>query len=128
MSRIAAIRHHWIAAALAVVCTVGLIGSSGCILAVQSDSHYKRGHDAMQSLAMIRAGTTSRAWVVEHMGTPDSSYVNADDNEVLRYLSVREQETGVALLWLFSVDVSEEELRTLHVEIEDDVVKGYWIE
>ena len=68
MSRIAAIRHHWTAAALAVVCTVGLIGSSGCILAVQSDSHYKRGHDAMESLATIRAGTTSRAWVVEHMG------------------------------------------------------------
>ena len=117
--------RSWLAAPLAFACLFGL---SGCILTVESGTHYKHGHEAMQSLAAIRPGATGREWVVEHLGVPNSSYVNADGNEVLSYVSLREQETEVALLLLFSFDVSEQELRTLHVEIEDDVVKGYWIE
>lgn len=119
------IHTRWLAAPLAVACLLGL---SGCILTVESDSHFKHGQEAIESLAAIRAGVTTREWVVEHLGVPNSSHVNADGNEVLSYVSLREQETEVSLLLLFSFDVSEQELHTLHIEIEDDCVKSYWIE
>ena len=54
--------------------------------------------------------------------------MNEADNEVLRYLTVREQDTEVAFLFLFDIEVSEEEVKTLHIEIEDDTVKSFWLE
>ena len=47
---------------------------------------------------------------------------------MLRYLSVREQQTEVALFLLFHIEVSEEEVKTLFIEIEEDWVKSFWIE
>ena len=107
-----------------------LVGASlsGCIVAVESDTSYRHGSRALDSLGEVQSGQTSREWVVDNLGTPDSAYVSANGNEVLRYLSRREVAVDVAILLLFSFDVSEEELRTLHIEIEDDVVKGFWVE
>ena len=34
----------------------------------------------------------------------------------------------MSLLFLFAFDVSDDEIYTIHDEIEDDIVKGYWIE
>ena len=49
------------------------------------------------------------------------AYLNDDrvlaaGNEVMRYLTVREQDTEVAFLFLFDIEVSEEEVKTLHIE------------
>ncbi len=115
-----------IMAAVAILATVCL---GGCILHVESDSRYRHGSLTLDdSLDAIEVGQTSRQWVVDRLGRPDSTYVNARGNEVLRYLSRRETDVEVAFLLLFSFDLSEEELQTLHIEIEDDSVRSYWID
>ena len=114
---------------LAGAALVAALALSGCVFVVESDSRYRHGalHGG-SSLEAIQPGTTTRAWVMENLGAPDSAYVNESGNEVLRYLSVRERDTEVALFLIFDIDVSEEEIKTLHVEIEADRVKSFWIE
>ena len=101
----------------------------GCVFVVESDSHYRYGRlHGSGSLDALQPGVTTRAWVVENLGQPSSSYFNDAGNEVLRYLTVREQDTEVAFLFLFDIEVSEEEVKTLHIEIEEDWVKSFWLE
>lgn len=102
--------------------------ATGCLLTVESDSRWRHGSAAMDSADRIVSGTTTRDWILAHLGNPDSSYVNARGNEVVRYVSRRETDTEVRLLLLFSIDVSEEDVHTIHVEIEDGIVKGWWLE
>ncbi len=111
---------------LAVI-AAGIV-ATGCLVSVQSDSRWQHGAAAMASMDNVQSGVTGRQWIFDHLGNPDSSYVNAKGNEVLRYISRRETEADIHLFLLFSIDVSEEEIYTVHIEIEDDVVNGWWIE
>ena len=111
---------------LAVV-AAGIV-ATGCLVSVQSDSRWRHGAAAMASMGSVQSGVTSRQWIFDHLGNPDSSYVNAQGNEVLRYVSRRETEADIHLFLLFSIDVSDEDIYTVHIEIEDDVVNGWWIE
>ena len=95
---------------------------------MQSDSRWRHGSAAMDSADRIQSGTTTRDWVLDHLGNPDSSYVNSRGNEVMRYVSRRETDAEVHLFLLFSIDVSDEEIHTIHVEIEDEIVMGWWVE
>ena len=115
--------------ALTCAAVATALALSGCVFVVESDSHYRYGrlHDSA-SLDAIQPGVTSRAWVVENLGQPSNTYLNEADNEVLSYLTVREQDTEVAFLFLFDIDVSEEEVKMLHIEIEEDRVKSFWLE
>ena len=112
--------------ALAIIVT-GIV-TAGCLLTVQSDSRWRHGAAAMDSADRIQSGTTTRDWILDHLGNPDSSYVNARGNEVMRYISRRETDAEVHLFLLFSIDVSDEEVHTIHVEIEDEIVRGWWVE
>ena len=107
---------------------VGGVVTAGCLLTVQSDSRWRHGSAAMDSADRIQSGTTTRDWILDHLGNPDSSYVNARGNEVMRYISRRETDAEVHLFLLFSIDVSDEEVHTIHVEIEDEIVRGWWVE
>ena len=113
-------------AALLVI--VAGVVATGCLLTVQSDSRWRHGSAAMDSTDRIQSGTTTRDWILDHLGNPDSSYVNARGSEVMRYVSRRETDAEVHLFLLFSIDVSDEEIHTVHVEIEDEIVKGWWVE
>ncbi|MCE2461499.1 MAG: hypothetical protein J4F38_12070 [Pseudomonadales bacterium] len=118
------IRHAAAGATIAVLLALG-----GCVLVVESDSRYRYGRlHGGAALDAIQPGATTRAWVVENLGQPSSAYVNEAGNEVLRYLTVREQDTEVAFFLLFDIEVSEEEVKTLHIEIEEDCVKSFWLE
>ena len=112
--------------ALAVI-AVG-VAATGCLVSVQSDSRWQHGAAAVASMDNVQSGVTDRQWIFDHLGNPDSSYVNAQGNEVLRYVSRRETDADIHFFLLFSIDVSEEEIYTVHIEIEDDVVNGWWIE
>ena len=112
--------------ALAIIAT-GIV-TTGCLLTVQSDSRWRHGSAAMDSADRIVSGTTTRDWILDHLGNPDSSYVNARGNEVMRYVSRRETDAEVHLFLLFSIDVSDEEVHTIHVEVEDEIVRGWWVE
>ena len=111
---------------LAVI-AAGIV-ATGCLVSVQSDSRWQHGAAAMASMDNVQSGVTSRQWIFTHLGNPDSSYVNPKGNEVLRYVSRRETEADIHLFLLLSIDVSEEEVYTVHIEIEDDLVNGWWIE
>ena len=110
---------------IAVVLTAAL---GGCVFAVQSDTHWTHGRQAMEALATVQSGVTSRAWIIHNLGRPDSAYANEAGNEVLRYIARHEEEVEISLLFLFSIDASDDEVYTVHVEIENGIVKGYWIE
>ena len=112
----------------ALLVIVAGVVATGCLLTVQSDSRWRHGSAAMDSVDRIKSGATSRDWILDHLGNPDSSYVNSHGNEVMRYVSRRETDAEVHLFLLFSIDVSDEEVHTIHVEIEDEIVKGWWVE
>ena len=112
----------------ALIVIVAGVVATGCLLTVQSDSRWRHGSAAMDSVDRIQSGATSRDWILDHLGNPDSSYVNSRGNEVMRYVSRRETDAEVHLFLLFSIDVSDEEVHTIHVEIEDEIVKGWWVE
>lgn len=112
----------------ALLVIVAGVVTAGCLLTVQSDSRWRHGGAAMESTDRIQSGTTTRDWILDHLGNPDSSYVNARGNEVMRYVSRRETDAEVHLFLLFSIDVSDEEVHTVHVEIEGETVKGWWVE
>ncbi|MCE2424072.1 MAG: hypothetical protein J4F45_03060 [Pseudomonadales bacterium] len=114
---------------LTVAVLAATLGLGGCVFVVDSDSHYRHGKlRGSTSLDAIKPGTTSREWILEKLGQPHSSYVNEAGNEVLRYLSVYEHDTEVAFFLLFDIDVSKEEINTLHVELEEDLVRSFWID
>ena len=117
---------HRFRSALVIIVT-GVV-MAGCLLTVQSDSRWRHGSAAMDSADRIQSGTTTRDWILDHLGNPDSSYVNARGNEVMRYVSRRETDAEVHLFLLFSIDVSDEEVYTIHVEFEGEIVKGWWVE
>ena len=99
------------------------------MLVVDSSSRYLDGPlQDNQTLAAIEPGQTTRDSVIDSFGRPAGTYVNDDGNEVLRYVSVQERETEIAVFLLFAMDLSGEEVRTLHIEIEDGTVKSYRIE
>lgn len=108
-------------AAAALATTLG-----GCLISVERDTEWRHGRTAIESLGGIRPGTTTRQQVLQQLGTPNSSYVADNGNEVLRYEARKEQETYVHILMLFHLDDTTETLHAVHVEIEDDIVKGYW--
>lgn len=110
-----------LAAAAALATTLG-----GCLVAVETDTEWRHGRTAIESLNAIRPGTTTREQVLSQLGTPHSSYVADSGNEVLRYEARKDQETYVHILLLFSFERDTEELHAVHVEIEDNIVKGYW--
>jgi len=118
------IRPQLTAAVVAATLCLG-----GCMFVVETDSHYRHGKlHGGTALDAIKPGTTTRDRILETLGPPNSSHVNEAGNEVLRYLSVYEEETNVAFFLLFDIDVSKEQINTLHVEIEGDVVKSFWID
>ncbi len=111
-----------------IVLTLLLLALGGCVFVVDSDSRYRYGRlHGGASLDAIEPGLTTRVWVMENLGQPSSTYVNDAGNEVLRYLTVHEQDTEVTFFLLFDIDVSEEEVKTLHIEIEEDWVKSFWL-
>ena len=112
----------------ALIIVVAGVVTAGCLLTVQSDSRWRHGSATMDSVDRIQSGATTRDWILDHLGSPDSSYVNARGNEVMRYVSRRETDAQVHLFLLFSIDVSDEEVHTIHVEIEDEIVRGWWVE
>ena len=115
--------------ALASAAVATALTLSGCVFVVDSDSHYRYGGlHGSGFLDALKPGVTTRTWVVEILGQPSSTYLNEVGNEVLRYLTVREQDTEVAFFLLFDIAVSEEEVMTLHIEIEEDWVKSFWLE
>ena len=66
------IRFALICAAVATAVSLG-----GCVFVVESDSHYCYGRlHGGASLEAIHPGVTTRAWVVENLGQPSSSYLN----------------------------------------------------
>lgn len=111
-------------AALAVA-----LGVTGCVFVASSDSRYRSGplHD-FEMLNAIEPGKTTKAWVLENLGPPASAYANDAGNEVLRYVSLQERDTELAVFLLFAIDLSDEEIKTMHIEVEDGRVKAYWIE
>ena len=111
----------------ALAVTLVAAGASGCLLSIESDSRWGHGGVTMASLDTVHSGVTTRQWIIEHLGNPDSSTVNADGNEVLRYVARRKTDADVTLFLLFSIDVSDEEIYTVHIEIEDDVVRARWV-
>ena len=121
------IRYAAASATIAALLVPAVLALGGCVV-VESDSRYRygslHGHAAVDA---IHPGVTTRAWVVENLGQPSSTYVNEAGNEVLRYLTVREEDTEVSFFVLFHIDVSEEEIETLHIEIEEDWVKSFWL-
>ena len=119
--------RHRLALSVTALATAFLV--SGCVLVVDSSSRYLDGPlQDNQTLAAIEPGQTTRDSVIDSFGRPAGTYVNDDGNEVLRYVSVQERETEIAVFLLFAMDLSGEEVRTLHIEIEDGTVKSYRIE
>lgn len=111
-------------AALAVA-----LGLTGCVVLASSDSRYRSGPlNDFELLTAIEPGKTTKAWVLENLGPPASAYANDAGNEVLRYVSLKERDTELAVFLLFAVDLSDEEIKTMHIEVEDGRVKSYWIE
>lgn len=101
----------------------------GCVLVAESDSRYRYGKlHGGGALDTIQPGVTTRAWVVENLGPPSSIYRNEAGNEILRYLTLREQDLSVAFLFLFAIERSGEEVKTLHIEIKEDRVESFWLE
>ncbi|MDE0007556.1 MAG: hypothetical protein OXS50_04685 [Gammaproteobacteria bacterium] len=110
------------------VLTVAL-GATGCVVVASSDSRYRSGPlNDFEVLNAIEPGKTTKAWVLENLGPPASAYANDAGNEVLRYISLRERETELAVFLLFAVDLSGEDIKTMHIEFESGRVKAYWIE
>lgn len=115
--------------ALSIAALVTVLIMGGCVFVVDSSSRYRAGplHDS-DALDGIETGKTTRDWVLGNLGQPASSYANDVGNEVLRYVSVKERETEIAVFLLLAVDLEGEEIATLHIEIEGERVKSYWIE
>ena len=110
------------------VLTVAL-GATGCVVVASSDSRYRSGPlNDFEVLNAIEPGKTTKAWVLENLGPPASAYANDAGNEVLRYISLKERDTELAVFLLFAVDLSGEEIKTMHIEFESGRVKAYWIE
>jgi len=115
---------------LSVAALAVALGLTGCVVVASSDSRYRSGPlNDFQVLNAIEPGKTTKAWVLENLGPPASAYENDAGNEVLRYVSLKERDTELAVFLLFAVDLlSDEEIKTMHIEVENGSVKSYWIE
>ena len=113
----------------AVVVLVVAFGVAGCVIAAASESRYQEGpFSDLDALEAIEPDQTTKAWVLENLGPPASTYTNDAGNEVLRYVSVKERETAFHFFFLFAFGRSDEEITTMHIEFESGRVKSYWID
>ena len=80
-----------------------------------------------RTLAKVKAGQTSREWVVTALGEPKRASDEADGKELLTYEYAENVESKVNAPFL-NANETTKTLHSLHFEIKNDVVQRFWQE
>lgn len=99
----------------------------GCIVSWDHDHAYSRKAFDRDDADQIVRGFTTRDWVVETFGEPDSRADQQDGGELWRYNNRGNRDVRLLLFPLLDVDLETDQRETLSIRIEDEVVTDYWI-
>lgn len=107
---------------------IGMLMMTGCLFTVDSDSHSQSTRWSNQEVSRIVRGQTSANWVRSSFGEPTRTTEFEDGSSLWRYSNRSKVETEVGLFLLFHIDVEKEVEQQLSLEIENGVVRDYWID
>ena len=102
-----------------------LIALSACIYT--QDSHVRnRGNDvSKQEVALVEPGKTDKAWVLQHLGTPDRIQADKSGVDVYEYISERTERRESRFILLFSVESDKVISRKItRVVLRDGIVES----
>jgi len=101
---------------------------TACLVSVDSDHRITQAVWDEADVNRMAVGQSDQAWVRTAFGEPSTRLSYADGSEIWKYRNRREKDTEVGLLFIFSVDVEQEQIETLAIEFVDGIVDNYWIE
>ena len=102
---------------------------AGCI-SISHDSRYRSvtHADAGPAAADVVVGATTRAALIERLGSPDANWLAADGQEILRWDDDRERRTHVRMFPLLSVNLAHEDVIRYFFAVDNGVVVRHWHE
>lgn len=107
---------------------IGMLMMTGCLFTVDSDSHSQSARWSDQEVSRIVRGQTNASWVRNTFGEPSRSTEFEDGSSLWRYSNRSKVETEVGLFLLFHIDVEKDVEQQLSIEIENGLVRDYWID
>ena len=101
----------------------------GCeIVDIERQSVYEVGEQPLsaQLLEDITAGKTSRRWIIDHLGPPDS-ISESEGKELFLYNFARKQRDDYRFLLLFRYRNERHHLQEVWISLHDNVVERMWM-
>lgn len=100
---------------------------SGCIYSWDHTHEYSKQAFDREVANKIVSGSTTRDWVVSHLGRPDSVSQGEEHSVLWLYENRGNRDVSLLLFPLVDVNLRTDQKETLFVELQDDLVKRYWI-
>ncbi len=99
----------------------------GCVMSWDHEHEYTRKAFDRNDVARMVIGSTTREWVSDTFGTPDSQLVHSEGGELWKYRNRGNRDVRFLMFPVIDVDVQTDQIETLSVRIENEVVTDYWI-
>jgi hypothetical protein len=77
-------------------------------------------------IGQIVPGTTTRDWVIENLGAPESSTRLDESQEILKYVCRSKTRRDFSLLFILNSHSTVENVANLHIDLKDGIVQRYW--
>jgi len=116
-------------AGIIVLCVAFGFVLSGCISSRSDVSYGAKGPIVGgETLRQIKAGVTSKEWLLGTLGEPTSETQTPDGTEILKYVYTKKVDSDLDVFIFLDFDDRREERTVLYFEIADGIVSRYWKE
>ena len=122
-------RRKGVSIGLAALCVLSTLVVTGCISG-RSDVRYgpKGPPVGHETIRQIKAGETSKEWVLGTFGAPTSETATPEGTEILKYVYTKDVDVDFSFCIFFDFDDKREERTVFYFEIKDGVVTRFWKE
>jgi len=124
--------EHRMSAAVAgmtILCLMMLVATSGCI-SNHSDVTYGPQGPAVSAATFqqVKAGQTSKEWLLAVFGEPTRSAKTPDGAEVMTYIYTRKVNSNFSFSPFLDLDGTKEQRTTYYFELRNGIVSKCWSE
>lgn len=116
-------------AGVIVLCAVLGLVLSGCISSRSDVSYGAKGPVVGgETLRQIKAGVTTKEWLLGTLGEPTSETQTPEGTEILKYVYTKKVDSDLDVFIFLDFDDKREERTVLYFEITNGIVSRYWKE
>jgi len=118
-----------VSVSITVLCGMLGLALCGCISGRSDVSYGPKGPAVgAETLRQIKAGQTSKEWVLGTLGTPTSVTATPEGTEILKYEYTKKVDSDIDVFLFLEFDDKREERTVYYFEIADGIVTKFWKE